>query len=54
VVTRVVASVTVVVVVLVDIAFGRVVGFGDLGTGPLVALVGAALVGLAAWWPTAA
>jgi hypothetical protein len=52
--TRVVASVTVVVVVLVDIAFGRVVGFGDLGTGPLVALVGAALVGLAAWWPTAA
>jgi hypothetical protein len=52
--TRVVASATLAVVAVVTFVFGRVAGFGDLGTGPLVALVGAALVGLAAWWPTGA
>jgi hypothetical protein len=53
-VTRVVASATLVVVAFVDVVFGRVVGFGDLGSGPLVALAGALAVAIGAWSRTTA
>jgi hypothetical protein len=43
-VARLLASVTLVIVVVVDLVFGRTVGFGDLGVGPVVALGGALLV----------
>jgi hypothetical protein len=47
--TRAVAVAAIVVAGAVTVAFGRAVGFGDLGLGPLVASVGALLVVVAAF-----
>jgi hypothetical protein len=49
--SRVIAAVALVVCVAIVLAFTRAVGLGRLGGGPKLAVAGALVLALAAWWP---
>jgi hypothetical protein len=48
---RIVAGTALVVTVIVGVAFVRFVGLNKLGWGPKVAVAGALVLCIAAWWP---